>query len=100
MPKLTASRKRWLKFYTHDMKPLYFLIIADLLLLLLFIKFIFGNTSTFIKAFLGHVFSDFDDLETFKKWDKEHDIHHKINLLYAVILGILILSFVTFTYLF
>jgi len=70
------------------MKTIYYIIIADILLFLVVVKFIFGSINIFVKAFLGHVFSDFDDLETFQKWDKEHDIKHKINLLYAAIIGI------------
>ena len=81
------------------MKPLLYIIIADIILLLLSIKFIFGNTKIFMKAILGHVFSDFDDVETFKKWDKEHGIHHKINILYAVVIVIAGLSLVSFKYL-
>ena len=80
------------------MKPFYYLLVVDILILLLLIKLIFGSASIFMKAILGHVFSDFDDLETFRKWDKEHNIQYKINLLYATILGIGILSFVTFNY--
>ena len=76
------------------MKPLFYLIIVDVIILLIFMKLIFGKVSVFIKAILGHIFSDFDDLETFKRWDKENDIKHKINLFYAIILGIGIISFV------
>ena len=46
---------------------------------------------SFSKAILGHLFSDFDDFldfESFKKWDKENDIKHKMNLFYAAILGL------------
>ena len=80
------------------MKPLFYLIIVDIIILIGLIKLIFGKASVFIQAILGHVFSDFDDLETFKRWDKENDIKHKINLLYAVILGISILTFVIPTF--
>ena len=82
------------------MKPIYYIIIVDFILLLLCIKLIFGNISVFTKAILGHVFSDFDDFlnfESFKKWDKENDIKHKMNLLYAAILALLGGTFLLYT---
>lgn len=80
------------------MSHIYYIILGGLIVILLFIKFIFGSLSIFTKAILGYIFSDFaEDIETFRKWDKEHDIHHKMNLLYAVILGVLVLSFLLYT---
>jgi hypothetical protein len=82
------------------MKPLYYLIIGDIVLLLISIKFIFGTTTVFIKAILGHIFSDFDqDVETFRKWEKENGIHHKVNVLYAVVIAIGVSSWLIFNYL-
>lgn len=82
------------------MKTIYYIILADVLLFLILIKFISGRFNVFIKAILGHVFSDFDDLKTFQKWNKEHNIKHKINLLYASILGLFGGSFLLYTQLF
>ena len=82
------------------MKAIYIIIIVDVLLLLIAIKIIFGNINILTKAIAGHLFSTFDDFadfETFKKWDKEHDIRHKMNLLYAAILGILGGSFLLYS---
>ena len=87
-------------YISPRMKPFYYLIIADIILVIISIKFIFGTTAVFIKAILGHVFSDFDqDVEAFKKWDKENDIKHKINLLYVAIIAIAVFSFLIFNYL-
>ena len=89
---------RWLQFYRHIMSLIYYIILGGFIVILLFIKLIFGSLSIFTKAILGHIFSDFaEDLETFRKWDKEHDIRHKMNLLYAVILGVFVLSFLLYT---
>ena len=80
------------------MSHIYYIILGGLIVILLFIKLIFGSLSLFAKAILGHIFSDFaEEIETFRKWDKEHDIHHKMNLLYAVILSVLVLSFLLYT---
>ena len=77
---------------------IYYIILGDFIVLLICIKLIFGNASIFKKAILGHIFSDFaEDFETFKKWDKELNIHHKMNLLYAAILGVFGLSFLLYT---
>lgn len=54
--------------------------------------------TTFTKAILGHIFSDFEgDIESFNNWDKEHDIKHKVNLLYAAMLGLLGVSLLLYT---
>ncbi|MBP8115085.1 MAG: hypothetical protein KAY50_07000 [Chitinophagaceae bacterium] len=82
------------------MKPIYYFIIVGIFLLILVIKAIFKRASIFIKAILGHVFSDFDDLETFKKWDKELDIGHKMNLLYTAIFIVVGISFFVYAYFF
>lgn len=60
-------------------------------------KLIFGTFSVFLKAILGHFLSDFGDLTVFRKWDKKHDILHKINILYACILVVVGISFVLYT---
>ena len=53
-----------------------------------------------MKAILGHVFSDFEDLETFQKWDNDHDISHKMNILYAALIAIFGLTLLVYSYLF
>lgn len=76
------------------MKPLYYFIIVDLALILIGIKIIFGSIKLFFKALFVHIFSDFEeDSKTLSKWKINHDLHHKINILYAVALGVGIVSF-------
>ncbi len=82
------------------MKPLYYFIIIDILLVIVSIKLIFKTAKVFTKAILGHIFSDFSGVKEFRKWDAQYDIHHKMNLLYAALLGIAILSVSLYFYLF
>jgi len=80
------------------MSLIYYIALADILILLVLIRFIFGSFKVFTKGIIGHLFSDVsEDIETFKKWEKEHDIAHKINLLYAAILGTVGISFLIYT---
>lgn len=80
------------------MNVIYYIILADAIILVILVKFIFGKASIFKKAILGHIFSDFaEDIETFKKWEKEYDISHKMNLLYAAILSVFGFSFLLYT---
>ncbi len=74
------------------------ILIVDLLLLFIAVKSIFGNVKIFIKAIVGHIFSDFDDAAIFKKWEKENGIVHKINLLYASFFVILGISLIAYNY--
>ena len=76
------------------MKPLHYLIAVDIILLLLSITLIFRNANIFTKAIVDH-FSDVHS-KTKEKWDKEHDIKHKTNLLYAAIISIFGLSLLAF----
>jgi hypothetical protein len=74
------------------MKTIYWIIIVDIMLFIIMIKMIFGSMNVFKKAILDRVFSGFDVfevLDVFEKWDKEHDIKHKMNLLYAAMICIL-----------
>jgi len=76
----------------------YYIILGDFIILAFLIKLIFGSVSVFKKAIIAHIFSDFSgDIETLRMWDKEHDVHHKMNLLYAAILGVFGFSFLLYT---
>jgi|GEM_PF-6680626 len=75
----------------------YYIIFADFIILAFLIKLIFGSASVLKKAIIAHIFSDFCGIETLRKWDKEHDVHHKMNLLYAAILGVFGFSFLLYT---
>jgi hypothetical protein len=76
------------------MKPLHYLLIVDVILALIFIKLIFRTGTVFSKAILGWLLSDFDqDIDALKRWDKENDIQHKMNLFYAAIIAIALTSF-------
>ncbi len=81
------------------MNILSYLIIVDLVILIVVCKIIFGSFSVFSKALLGHIFSDFDDLKTFQAWEKEHDMSHKINILYWFILAIFGISLLVYSFL-
>jgi ABC-type Fe3+-siderophore transport system permease subunit len=76
-----------------------YFVIVDLIILIVVCKIIFGSFSIFSKAILGHIFSDFNDAEIFKKWEQEHDISHKINILYWFILAIFGISLLVYTFL-
>ncbi len=79
------------------MNTLFYFIIIDFIILTIIIKLIFGTFRIFSKALLAHLFSDFDHLDIFNKWDKVHDILHKINILYAGILIVVGISFLLYT---
>ncbi|MFI5131219.1 MAG: hypothetical protein ACHQFX_14550 [Chitinophagales bacterium] len=82
------------------MKSFYYLIIADIILVLISIKIIFKTTAIFIKAILGHAFSDSEqDIEALKRWEIENDIQHKVNLFYAAIIAIAVSSFIFYYFL-
>ena len=70
------------------MKLIHYIVIIDVLLIVILTKMIFRSFSVFGKAIAGHIFSDFSEIEPFKKWEEENNIAHKMNLLYATILGI------------
>jgi hypothetical protein len=76
--------------------PSYFIII-DFIILTILTKLIFGTFRIFSKALLAHFFSDFVHLDIFRKWDKMHDISHKINILYAGVLAVIGISFMIYT---
>ncbi len=78
------------------MNTLYYFIIIDFIILTILIKLIFGTFRIFSKAILAFIFSDFDHLDIFKKWDKLHDISHKINILYAGVLFVIAGSFMLY----
>jgi len=81
------------------MKPLHYLLIVDILLVLIFIKLIFRTTTVFIKAFFWRLLSDFDqEIGSFKRWDKENDIQHKVNLFYAAVIGIGLFSILVYQF--
>jgi hypothetical protein len=82
------------------MKPIAYFIIIDLVLVVFFIKLIFKSTDVFMKAVLGHILGDFDCLATFRRWEKEHDISHKMNLFYTALIAITGLSILAWHFLF
>ena len=49
---------------------------------------------TFIKAIIEQASSDLGEIKKFERWNEEHNIRFKLNLLYAVILGAGIISFI------
>jgi len=77
------------------MDPLYYIIPVSILLILVLSGIIFGSLKIFIKALLDNFLSDFD-LAITRKWEKEHDIRHKLNLFYAVVIGVLLCAFLIY----
>jgi hypothetical protein len=79
------------------MKPVHYIIFANLALLSVFLKLIFGNLSLFLKTIVVHFFSnEYYEPAVFKRWEKRHDTHHKMNLLYACGLILAVGSFLLY----
>lgn len=71
------------------MQTIHYIILADIALLAVCLKYIFGNPSLFFKAIVVHFFSnEYYEPAVFKRWEKRHDTRHKMNLLYACALCI------------
>jgi hypothetical protein len=75
------------------MKLINYILLVDLFLLILFIKIIFKQFDVFVKSILFHFFPGEAVENPLDKWADKEDIAHKVNLLYAVVLGLFGLSF-------
>jgi hypothetical protein len=66
------------------MQTIHYIILADIALLAVCLKYIFGDLSLFFKAIVVHFFSnEFYEPAVFKRWEKRYDTQHKMNILYA-----------------
>gem|GEM_PF-4585233 len=70
----------------NQMKPLYYIIVIDLLVIVVAARFIFGGYSVFVKSLADHFFPDDVFPNPLEKFAETLDSRHKINLLYAVVL--------------
>jgi len=68
------------------MKPFYYILVVELVIIIVMIKFIFGSYTVFVKSLADHFFPDDVLPNPLDKFAEEHDSRHKINLLYALLL--------------
>jgi len=68
------------------MKPFYYILVVDLVIISVMIRFIFGSYTVFVKSLADHFFPDDVLPSPLEKFAEEHDSRHKINLLYALLL--------------
>jgi uncharacterized membrane protein YqhA len=78
------------------MKPVYYFLIFGVIVIAVMIKIIFGSYSIFVKSLMHHFFPDEVVENPLDAFPKKHDSSHKLNLLYAVILVLAILTFFIF----
>jgi hypothetical protein len=82
------------------MNAIHYIILANLAVLSVFLKLIFGNLSLFFKAIAVHFFSnEYYEPAVLKRWEKRFDTHHKMNLLYACGLILAVGSFLLYIFL-
>jgi hypothetical protein len=68
------------------MKPFYYILVVDIVVIIVMIRFIFGSYTVFVKSLADHFFPDDILPNPLDKFAEEHDSRHKINLLYALLL--------------
>ncbi len=78
------------------MKWFYVVLILDIVILLVMIKVIFKSYSHFLKSLTHHFFPDELIKNPLEKFAAENDSRHKINILYAVLLFLVISSSVSY----
>ena len=78
------------------MKPVYYFLIFDVIVITVMIKIIFGSYTIFVKSLMHHFFPDEVVANPLDAFAEKHDSAHKINLLYAVILFLAIVAFFIF----
>lgn len=82
---------------SKNMKPIHYIILTDLALLAVCLKYIFGDVSLFFKTLVVHFFSDeYYEPAVFKRWEKRYDTHHKMNLLYAATLILAVANYLLY----
>lgn len=80
------------------MRPIYYVLIIDVLLIILFIKLIFSSYTIFLKSLADHFYPDTvlpNPLDTFAN---ENDSRHKMNVLYAVVLFLAGITFAVYNF--
>ena len=71
---------------TLAIKPIYYIILIEFVVLVYLIKLIFGNYEVFFKSLADYFFPDEILPNPLDKFAEENDSKHKINILYAVVL--------------
>lgn len=80
------------------MNTVTYIVAADVVLIFFFVWLIFGSFRVCIKALLGYFLSDLaSESAAYRRWEKVHDAHHKTELLYAAVIGVLLCSFLIYT---
>jgi hypothetical protein len=79
------------------MKPIYYLLIFDAIIIIIMIRIIFGGYKIFLKSLGHHFFPDDDFLPNpLDAFAEKNDSRHKINLFYAVILALGVITALPF----
>lgn len=81
------------------MRPIYYIIGIDLVILIVSIKYIFKSYEIFAKSLAEHFFPDELFPNPLEKFAEQNDSRHKMNILYAVALFLAVSTFLIYIFL-
>lgn len=75
------------------MKPIHYILLVDITIVIVMIRFIFGSYGVFVKSLADHFFPDDLLPNPLDKFAEENDSNYKMNILYALLIFLAGLTF-------